>query len=200
MDVWTRITPKAKFEDTGLTNQQKRQLREIVKTVNQRSSVVGERGVSGGLGDDLGVFVLFAGVSGTGKTVAAEILAGELSSPLYRIDLSQVMNKYIDETEKNLSRLFDKAQASGAILFFDEADALFGKRSEVHTAPDRYSRINAERLLHRLKSHCGLVVLSALKEDDINQSFMRRIRFTVDFPVPDKSGQPKITKTFSNKT
>jgi SpoVK/Ycf46/Vps4 family AAA+-type ATPase len=127
---------------------------------------------------------LFAGESGTGKTLAAEVIANELRLDLYRIDLSSVVSKYIGETEKNLRRLFDAAEDGGAILFFDEADALFGKRSEVKDAHDRYANIEINYLLQRMEQYRGLAILATNMKSSLDAAFTRRLRFIVNFPFP----------------
>ncbi len=133
----------------------------------------------------LGISALFAGASGTGKTLAAEVLANELRLDLYRIDLSQVVSKYIGETEKNLRRVFDAAEDGGAVLLFDEADALFGKRSEVKDSHDRYANIEVSYLLQRMEAYRGLAILTTNMKDALDTAFLRRIRFVVTFPFPD---------------
>ena len=130
------------------------------------------------------ISALFAGESGTGKTLAAEVLAGELNLDLYRIDLSSVVSKYIGETEKNLKRVFDAAEDSGSVLLFDEADALFGKRSEVKDSHDRYANIEVGYLLQRVETYRGLAVLTTNMRMSLDKSFQRRLRFIVQFPFP----------------
>ena len=132
----------------------------------------------------LGISALFAGDSGTGKTMAAEIMANHLRLNLYRIDLSAVVSKYIGETEKNLRRLFDAAEEGGAILFFDEADALFGKRSEVKDSHDRYANIEVNYLLQRMEAYHGLAILATNAKRALDNAFIRRLRFIVNFPFP----------------
>jgi SpoVK/Ycf46/Vps4 family AAA+-type ATPase len=132
----------------------------------------------------LGISALFAGESGTGKTMAAEVLANDLRLNLYRIDLSSVVSKYIGETEKNLRRLFDAAEGGGAILFFDEADALFGKRSEVKDSHDRYANIEINYLLQRMEAYRGLAILTTNLKSALDTAFVRRLRFIVNFPFP----------------
>src|SRR5687768_13465079 len=133
----------------------------------------------------LGITALFAGESGTGKTMAAEVLANALELNLYRVDLSAVVSKYIGETEKNLRQVFDAAENGGAILFFDEADALFGKRSEVKDSHDRYANIEINYLLQRMEAYRGLAILATNMKSALDAAFMRRLRFLVDFPFPD---------------
>src|SRR5262249_34401143 len=139
-----------------------------------------------------GVAALFAGSSGTGKTFAAEVLARDLSLDLYRVDLSQVVSKYIGETEKNLRRIFDAADSGGVVLLFDEADALFGKRSEVKDSHDRYANIEVSYLLQRMETYRGLAILTTNLKDAIDTAFLRRLRFVVHFPFPDTAGRAEI--------
>jgi len=140
----------------------------------------------------LGISALFAGESGTGKTMAAEVIANDLRLNLYRIDLSAVVSKYIGETEKNLRRLFDAADDGGAILFFDEADALFGKRSEVKDSHDRYANIEINYLLQRMEAYRGLAILATNLKSALDPAFMRRLRFIVNFPFPGPSERKLI--------
>ena len=140
----------------------------------------------------LGISALFAGESGTGKTMAAEVLAQELRLDLYRIDLSSVVSKYIGETEKNLRRVFDAAEDSGAILLFDEADALFGKRSEVRDSHDRYANIEVSYLLQRMEAYRGLAILTTNLKAALDTAFLRRLRFVVQFPFPDAAQREAI--------
>jgi SpoVK/Ycf46/Vps4 family AAA+-type ATPase len=135
---------------------------------------------------------LFAGASGTGKTMAAEVLANALRLDLYRIDLSTVVSKYIGETEKNLRRVFDTAEDGGAILFFDEADALFGKRSEVKDSHDRYANIEISYLLQRMESYRGLAILATNMKGALDTAFLRRLRLVVNFPFPDAEMRARI--------
>jgi SpoVK/Ycf46/Vps4 family AAA+-type ATPase len=139
-----------------------------------------------------GLTMLFSGQPGTGKTMAAQVLARELALDLYRVDLSRVVNKYIGETEKNLARLFDEAQAAGAILFFDEADALFGKRSEVKDAHDRYANLEVGYLLQRMEEYEGVTILASNRARDMDEAFTRRFHFLIDFPMPDEAHRLKI--------
>jgi SpoVK/Ycf46/Vps4 family AAA+-type ATPase len=135
---------------------------------------------------------LFAGTSGTGKTMAAEVLAHTLRLDLYRIDLSQVVSKYIGETEKNLRKVFDAAEGGAAILLFDEADALFGKRSEVKDSHDRYANVEVSYLLQRMEAYRGLAILTTNMKAALDQAFLRRIRFVVQFPFPDPAQRAEI--------
>jgi SpoVK/Ycf46/Vps4 family AAA+-type ATPase len=141
-------------------------------------------GFGGRVGLGRGLTALFAGEPGTGKTMAAQVLARDLGLDLYRVDLSRVMSKYIGETEKNLSLLFEQAQASGAVLFFDEADALFGKRSAVKDAHDRYANVEIGYLLQRMEEHEGVTVLATNRMGDLDAAFTRRFHFILTFPMP----------------
>jgi SpoVK/Ycf46/Vps4 family AAA+-type ATPase len=142
--------------------------------------------------NESGLSALFTGPPGTGKTMAAEVIAAELDLPLYRIDLSQVVNKYIGETEKNLRRLFDAADVSDVILFFDEADALFGKRTEVKDAHDRYANLEISYLLERMERFKGLAILATNRKQDLDEAFLRRLRFVIDFPLPGEEERRRI--------
>ncbi len=179
-----RIDVKATWDDIVLPAAQSDLLRQIAAHVRHRSRVYGEWGFAGKLNRGLGITALFAGDSGTGKTMAAEVLASDLQLNLYRIDLSAVVSKYIGETEKNLRRLFDAAEDGGSILFFDEADALFGKRSEVKDSHDRYANIEVNYLLQRMEAFHGLAILATNMKSALDTAFMRRLRFVVQFPYP----------------
>lgn len=182
-----RIDVKATWDDLVLGDEEDSLLRSISAQVRHRLTVLEDWGFADRLNRGMGVSALFSGESGTGKTMAAEVLARDLNLDLYRIDLSQVVNKYIGETEKNLRRLFDAADESGVILFFDEADALFGKRSEVKDSHDRYANIETNYLLQRLESYRGLAILATNLKSSLDAAFMRRLRFVVDFPFPTVS-------------
>jgi hypothetical protein len=187
-----RIVPAASWEDLVLPAGQKAALREIAGQVRRRATVYERWGFARQGGRGLGISALFAGASGTGKTLAAEVLAGELRLDLYRIDLSGVVSKYIGETEKNLRRVFDAAEGGGAILLFDEADALFGKRSEVKDSHDRYANIEVSYLLQRMEAYRGLAILTTNLKSALDPAFLRRIRFIVPFPFPDEGQRAEI--------
>ena len=191
-DLAQRIEPVATFDDIVLPELQKQTLKEVAIHVRQRAKVYGDWGFAAKEARGLGISVLFTGVSGTGKTMAAEVLANELSLDLYRIDLSQVVNKYIGETEKNLKKIFDAAEEGGAILLFDEADALFGKRSEVKDSHDRYANVEVSYLLQRMEIYRGLAVLTTNMKNALDNAFLRRIRFVVQFPFPDITHRAEI--------
>jgi SpoVK/Ycf46/Vps4 family AAA+-type ATPase len=179
-----RIEPKAGWTDIQLPEHEKSQLQQIASQVALRSKVYDDWGFRARMNRGLAVSALFAGESGTGKTMAAEVIARELGLLLYRIDLSAVVSKYIGETEKNLRRLFDTAENGGAILFFDEADALFGRRSEVKDSHDRYANIEVNYLLQRMESYRGLAILATNMKNALDAAFLRRLRFVVNFPFP----------------
>jgi hypothetical protein len=180
-----RLTPKATWDDIVLPNDDTALLHQIADQVRQRHTVYQTWGFSRRMNRGLGISALFAGESGTGKTMAAEVIANELQLNLYRIDLSAVVSKYIGETEKNLRRLFDAAEDGGAILFFDEADALFGKRSEVKDSHDRYANIEINYLLQRIEAYSGLAILATNLKQAIDTAFLRRLRFVVNFTFPN---------------
>ena len=182
-----RIDPMATWDDIVLPEDKRRMLQRISVHVRQRAKVYGAWGFSSKGSRGLGISALFAGASGTGKTMAAEVLAGDLGMDLYRIDLSSVVSKYIGETEKNLARVFDAAEGGGSILLFDEADALFGKRSEVHDSHDRYANIEVSYLLQRMESYRGLAILTTNMKSALDASFLRRLRFIVSFTFPDEN-------------
>jgi len=191
-DLAQRIRPAANWADLVLPEPQRRTLREIAIHVRRRTTVYDAWGFASKGSRGLGIAALFAGASGTGKTMAAEVLAGELALDLYRVDLSSVVSKYIGETEKNLRRVFDAAEEGGAILLFDEADALFGKRSEVRDSHDRYANIEVSYLLQRMESYRGLAILTTNQRSALDPSFLRRLRFVVQFPFPDPSLRAEI--------
>jgi SpoVK/Ycf46/Vps4 family AAA+-type ATPase len=184
-DLAQRLAPAAGWDDLVLPAEQRQALREIAAHVRQRARVYDAWGFAGRGTRGLGISALFAGASGTGKTMAAEVLAGELRLDLYRIDLSALVSKYIGETEKNLRRVFDAAEDGGAVLLFDEADALFGKRSEVKDSHDRYANIEISYLLQRMEAYRGLAILTTNLRDALDPAFLRRLRFVVSFPFPD---------------
>ena len=187
-----RIEPAAGWGELVLPEPQLETLREISAHVRQRSTVYEAWGFAAMGARGLGIGALFSGASGTGKTMAAEVIAGELRLDLYRIDLSQVVSKYIGETEKNLRRVFDAAEEGGTILLFDEADALFGKRSEVKDSHDRYANIEVSYLLQRMEGYRGLAILTTNMKNALDAAFLRRIRFTVGFPFPDAGQRAEI--------
>jgi ATPase family associated with various cellular activities (AAA) len=179
-----RIDARATWDDIVLPENELKLLEQIAGQVRQRGRVYNDWGFRRRMNRGLGISALFAGESGTGKTMAAEVLANDLRLDLYRIDLSAVISKYIGETEKNLRRVFDAAENGGAILLFDEADALFGKRSEVKDSHDRYANIEVNYLLQRMEAYRGLAVLATNMKSALDMAFMRRLRFVLHFPFP----------------
>jgi hypothetical protein len=191
-DLAQRIEPSAGWDDLVLPALQADALHRIATQVRHRATVYDTWGFAGKSARGLGISALFAGSSGTGKTMASEVLANELRLDLYRIDLSAVVSKYIGETEKNLRRVFDAAEDGGAILLFDEADALFGKRSEVKDSHDRYANIEVSYLLQRMEAYRGLAILTTNLKSALDPAFLRRLRFVVQFPFPDLAQRAEI--------
>lgn len=190
-----QIHPRFAWDDIVLPGEHKIILREIVNMVRGRGIVLEEWGLGKKLVSSSGVSALFAGPPGTGKTMAAEVIAGELGLDLYKIDLSSVVNKYIGETEKSLGKLFDEASASNSILFFDEADALFGKRSEVKDSHDRYANIEVSYLLQRMEQYDGITILATNLRSSMDEAFTRRLQFAIDFPFPDEKDRLHLWET-----
>ncbi|MGH9765828.1 MAG: AAA family ATPase [Blastocatellia bacterium] len=187
-----KIGPRYAWSDIVLPEDSMAQLREICQRVARRHRVLGEWGFDRKLSLGKGVNALFAGPSGTGKTMAAEIIANELGLDLYQIDLSGVVSKYIGETEKNLDAIFTAAESANAILFFDEADALFGKRSEVRDSHDRYANIEISYLLQKMEAYEGVAILATNLRQNLDDSFVRRLAFTIHFPFPDEADRGRI--------
>lgn len=179
-----RVIPRATWDELILPEEQMTQLREIVYRA-RFAHVVEDWGYKERYRNMYGVSALFAGESGTGKTLSAQVIARELGLVMYRIDLSAVVSKYIGETEKNLSRIFTEAHSSNAILFFDEADALFGKRSEVKDARDRYANIEVAYLLQQIEDYDGVAIMATNLRQNLDDAFTRRLDFMVDFPFPE---------------
>lgn len=188
----TRIEPKADWESLVLPDAQLQILRQLALQLRHRTTVLEAWGFADKYSRGLGLTALFAGGSGTGKTFAAEVLAETLDLDLYQIDLAGLVSKYIGETEKNLKRVFDAAEDSGAVLLFDEADALFGKRTEVKDSHDRYANIEVSYLLQRMEAYRGLAILTTNMRHAIDTAFLRRIRFIVEFPFPDAAHRARI--------
>jgi AAA+ superfamily predicted ATPase len=196
-----RINSVARWEDLVLPEQAIETLKQIAVQVRHKQTVYEQWGFRETSNRGFGISALFAGDSGTGKTMAAEVIANELQLDLYRIDLSQVVNKYIGETEKNLKKVFDSAERSGSILLFDEADALFGKRSDVKDSHDRYANIEISYLLQRMESYNGLAILTTNLRKTIDTAFLRRLRFIVHFPFPDSQDRSRIwARVFPRQT
>ncbi|WP_119730204.1 ATP-binding protein [Thermomonospora amylolytica] len=174
-----------RWDDLVLEEDRLDQLRELCNQVRQRERVLGEWGFAERVAAGRGLAALFAGPPGTGKTMAAGVIANQLGLDLYRIDLSQVVSKYIGETEKNLSRIFTEAENSNAVLFFDEADALFAKRTQIGDAHDRYANIETSYLLQRMEEYGGIAIMASNLRQNMDEAFLRRLRFVVEFPFPD---------------
>jgi SpoVK/Ycf46/Vps4 family AAA+-type ATPase len=192
-DLAERIETRAGWDDLVLPPPQVAILREMTGQLAERTKVYERWGFRARLSSrGLGLSALFAGASGTGKTLAAEVMANALGLDLYRIDLSAVVSKYIGETEKNLRRIFDGAETGGAILLFDEADALFGRRSEVKDSHDRYANIEVSYLLQRMESYSGLAILTTNMKSHLDPAFLRRLRFVIDFPFPGSAERAQI--------
>ncbi|MCL2643236.1 MAG: ATP-binding protein [Candidatus Bathyarchaeota archaeon] len=199
LNLAQQITPKATFENLILPEREKQLLKEIIIHVAQRHKVYHEWGFENKNNRGLGISALFSGSSGTGKTMAAEVIAHELHLDLFKIDLSAVVNKYIGETEKNLAKLFDTAEDTGTILFFDEADALFGKRTEIKDSHDRYANIETNYLLQRMENYCGLAILATNLKETLDTAFTRRLKFIINFPFPDEKSRLEIWKNIYPK-
>ncbi|MCM2514407.1 ATP-binding protein [Streptomyces griseoincarnatus] len=180
-----RVEPGVGWDDLVLPPTTHRRLRELALRARHREQVLGQWGMRPGGGRGRGVIALFAGESGTGKTMSAEVVAADLGMDLYVVDLSTVVDKYIGETEKNLERIFTEASAVNAVLLFDEADAIFGKRSEVKDAHDRHANIESAYLLQRMESFDGIAVLTTNLRANLDEAFTRRLDVVADFPVPD---------------
>jgi len=187
-----RSEPSATWDDLVLPADELKLLHHIIDQVRGRSTVLRSWGLAERVKRGSAVTALFAGASGTGKTLAAEVLAGELELDLYRIDLAGVVSKYIGETERNLRRVFDAAEEGGALLMFDEADALFGKRSEVKDSHDRYANIEVNYLLARMEDYRGVAILATNQRHALDEAFLRRLRFIVPFPFPAPAERARL--------
>jgi len=191
-ELATHFETSSDWQDLVLPEAQTSILRQIAVHARQASVVHGDWGFGALYARGLGLSVLFAGPSGTGKTMAAGVLARELDRDLYQIDLATVVSKYIGETEKHLRKIFDAAERSGAILLFDEADALFGKRSQVRDSHDRYANLEVSYLLQRMESYRGIAILTTNMQNALDPAFQRRLRFVVQFPFPDAPSRERI--------
>jgi len=191
-ELATHFETSSDWQDLVLPEAQTSILRQITVHARQASVVHGDWGFGALYARGLGLSVLFAGPSGTGKTMAAGVLARELDRDLYQIDLATVVSKYIGETEKHLRKIFDAAERSGAILLFDEADALFGKRSQVRDSHDRYANLEVSYLLQRMESYRGIAILTTNMQNALDPAFQRRLRFVVQFPFPDAPSRERI--------
>jgi SpoVK/Ycf46/Vps4 family AAA+-type ATPase len=187
-----RLSPKSGWEDLVLPGAQIQKLRHACNHIQYKHTVYGSWGFERKLSYGTGVSLLFAGPPGTGKTMAAEIVANELDMEIYKIDLSQIISKYIGETEKNLREIFDEAESSYAILFFDEADALFGKRSEVKDSHDKNANTEVAFLLQKMEEYRGISILATNYLQNIDEAFLRRINYVIRFSFPDEEQRKEI--------
>ena len=183
------------WEDIVLPADTEAQLREVAAHVKHRGTVYADWGFEERFSLGTGMNVLFSGPSGTGKTMAAEIIAADAGLDMFKVDLATVVSKYIGETEENLKEIFDEAEHTDAVLFFDEADALFGERSEVSDSQDRYANVEVSYLLQRMEEHDGAVVLATNFKENIDDAFLRRINANVEFPRPDRESRAEIWRT-----
>ncbi|MDD1780469.1 ATP-binding protein [Enterovibrio sp. ZSDZ35] len=190
-----RIECKARWDTLILPEAQTRMLKQLSAQVALRSCVYQQWGFRDKMSRGMGISAMFSGESGTGKTMAAEVLANALNLDLYRIDLASVISKYIGETEKQMRSLFQAAERCGAILFFDEADALFGKRGETKNSNDRFSNIGIDDLLQRIEMYNGLAILATNLKSGVDKAFLRRLRFVVDFPFPGPTERERIWRS-----
>jgi hypothetical protein len=191
-DLAQRLVPSAGWDDLVLPDAQMRILRQLASQVRHRMKVYETWGFAAKGRRGQGVSALFAGESGVGKTLAAEVLARDLDLDLYRVDVASVVSKYIGETSKNMRQVFDAAEEGGVLLLFDEADALFGKRSEVKDSHDRYANIDVSYLLQRMETYQGLSILTTNMRTAVDRAFQRRLRFIVNFPFPDAAQREAI--------
>jgi ATPase family associated with various cellular activities (AAA) len=190
-----RLEPNCAWDELVLPDAQLEQLRSIVAHLRHRDQVLIEWGYERAASGRLGISVLFAGDSGTGKTMAARVLAADLGLELFAINLATVVSKFVGETEHNLERVFAAAEGSNAILLFDEADALFGRRSEVSESSDRYANIEVAYLLQRMEAHTGIVILTTNLKQNLDAAFLRRFDFAVDFRFPDEDDRRRLWRT-----
>jgi SpoVK/Ycf46/Vps4 family AAA+-type ATPase len=187
-----RVEPCVGYDDLVASTHVQRQLHGIAARARLRQRVLDEWNMAAASSRGRGVTALFAGDSGTGKTMSAEVVAGSLGLDLYVIDLSTVVDKYIGETEKNLDRIFDQAEQVNGVLLFDEADAIFGKRSEVKDARDRYANVEVAYLLQRMEQFEGIAILTTNLRSNIDDAFLRRLDVLIDFPMPDPAGRRQL--------
>jgi SpoVK/Ycf46/Vps4 family AAA+-type ATPase len=195
-DGFARRLPNVyRREDLVLSDDLEQEFSLLLSWIRHRQQVLGRWNLGRRLANCWGLTVLLAGAPGTGKTMAAQVLGHELQTDVYRVDLSQVVSKYIGETEKHLNLVLTAAQQAGAVLLFDEADTLFGRRSEVRDARDRYANLEIGFLLQRIEEHEGIVLLSTNRTGDMDQAFQRRFQFVLSFPLPDRELRARIWRT-----
>lgn len=191
-DIAQRVEPRFSWEDLTLPQGTMSQLKDICNQARESHQVFRESGFDRKFSHGKGLSVLFSGPSGSSKTMAAEVIASDLNMPLYSIDLGAAVSKYIGETEKNLVKVFDSAEATNAVLLFDEADALFGKRTKVSDSCNRYTNVETGYLLQRIEEHTGITIMATNMRQNLDQAFMRRMRFVVDFPLPANESRWKL--------
>ena len=191
-----RIEPRAelRFADIVLPPHNARQLQELRDRIANRARVKGELGLNGALPFREGLVAMFTGSSGTGKTLAAELLARDQGVDLRRVDVSLLVSKYVGDTEKNLSRLFSEAENSNSIIFFDECDSIFGKRGEVKDPRDRWAAMQVNYLLERIEAYSGVVILASNMRQNIDEAFTRRLDMILEFPLPGPEGRLQILR------
>ncbi len=199
-DLTTKISSTLSWDDLILPSSKKEQLLEIISHVKNKNKILSEWGFNDKITSNKGLNVLFHGQSGTGKTMAASVIAKELDLDLYKINLASILSKYIGETEKNLDKIFSELRTSNSILFFDEADSLFGKRTELKDSHDRYANIEVSYLLQKLEEHNEIVILATNFLKNMDDAFLRRMQFMIEFPFPNKSERLKIWKNTFPKT
>jgi len=187
-----KVAARPAWDDLVLPPDRVLRLRELCDHARHRATVLERWGFDRKLPNGKGLAMLFTGAPGTGKTLAASVIARELGLELYQVDLASVVSKWLGETEKHLGRIFDEAERGHAVLLFDEADALFGKRSEVHDAHDRYANLETSYLLQRIEAHDGIVILASNFRRNLDEAFVRRLRFIVEFPLPDERERLRI--------
>ena len=187
-----KFSPKQTWDNLVLAKSALSQLQELCNQAHHHTKVYKDWGFGKKLSSGKGLTVLFSGSPGTGKTLAAEIIAHELQLDLYKIDLSQMVSKYFGETEKNLNRVFNAAEQSNAILLFDEADAIFGKRSEVKDAHDRYANLEVAYLLQKMEEYEGMSILTSNLQQNLDDAFVRRLSFIIEFPFPDEASRLEL--------
>jgi hypothetical protein len=188
----TRLRPTYTWGDLVVPDRQLDALRSISAYLRHRDQVLGDWGYERRVAKSQGLKVLFAGESGTGKTMAAQVLAADLGLDIFQVDLATIVSKYVGDTEKNLARIFEAAEGSNAMLFFDEADAMFGKRSEVSDAHDRYANLEVAYLLQKMEAHAGAVILATNFRRNIDDAFLRRLDFVIDFPFPEPRDRERL--------
>jgi hypothetical protein len=198
-DLATRVQTEFGWDQLIVPDSVRDQLREILLMCTERNLVMNDWGFGKLVPYGGGVTVMFSGPSGTGKTMGASIIAGQLGRPLYRVDLSRIFDRYVGETEKNLARIFEAARSGHAIVLFDEADALFSRRTEVKSSNDRYANLEVNYLLQRIEQHKGIVILTTNLDSSIDEAFRRRIRHTVRFPSPDADARELLWRSMLPK-